>query len=48
MVIRMPLILVAGTIVAQPKAENFPERGRPRCEVRIRVEEATETRLSIA
>ena len=34
----MPLILVAGTVVAQPRAEAFPERGRPRCEVRVRVD----------
>jgi Single-strand binding protein family len=38
MVSRMPLILVAGTVVAQPRAEAFPERGRPRCEVRVRVD----------
>jgi hypothetical protein len=32
--------LVAGTIVASPKADNFPATGRPRCEVRVRVEDA--------
>ena len=34
----MPSILIAGTIVAKPKVELFPVSGRPRCEVRIRVE----------
>jgi hypothetical protein len=37
----MPLVLVAGTIVAKPKAEAFPAHGRPRCEVRIKVEDNT-------
>ena len=34
----MPDILLAGIVVAQPKAENFPATGRPRCEVRVRAE----------
>ena len=34
----MPLILIAGTIVAKAKAEIFPTSDRPRCEVRIKVE----------
>jgi hypothetical protein len=34
----MPSVLLAGVVVAQPKAEPFPERGRPRCEVRVKVE----------
>jgi hypothetical protein len=34
----MPLILVAGVVIAKPVAEAFPDRGRPRCEVRIKVE----------
>jgi hypothetical protein len=33
----VPLILVAGTILAK----IFPEHGRPRCEVRIKVEDGS-------
>jgi Single-strand binding protein family len=35
----MPLILIAGTVAAQPKALDFPANGRPRCEVRVKVED---------
>jgi Raf kinase inhibitor-like YbhB/YbcL family protein len=32
----MPLVLLAGTIVGKPKAERFPAKGRPHCEVRVK------------
>jgi hypothetical protein len=35
----LPLILIAGTVAGQPKAEPFPAKGRPRCELRLAVED---------
>jgi S1-C subfamily serine protease len=35
----MPQILLAGLVTAAPKVENFPTKGKPRTEVRIRTED---------
>jgi hypothetical protein len=41
----MPLVLIAGTVAAQPKANAFPASGRPRCEIRVKVEGDTSVTL---
>jgi hypothetical protein len=33
----MPLVLIAGTVAGQPKADPFPSKGRPHAECRLEV-----------
>ena len=35
----MPAILIAGTVAAKPKSQPFPTTGRPRVEIRVKVED---------
>jgi single-stranded DNA-binding protein len=35
----MPTVLLAGTVTAKPKVQTFPAEGRPRCEVRLEVDD---------
>jgi hypothetical protein len=43
----MPAVLLAGFVTAKPVVETFPTRGRPRCEVRVKVEGQDDVRTTI-